>query len=98
MKNDRRRFLAASAALAAGEFTRNSIAAEPRDGHKPMTQTEMDALTASMFKDTNRNRGHRHLGHQNAVPLTSRSAEQMRRYRAGGAAAGTVDSGSGQLP
>ena len=51
MKKSRRGFIAATAALAASELTRNSIAAEPRDGRAPMTQKELDVLAGSMFKD-----------------------------------------------
>jgi protocatechuate 3,4-dioxygenase beta subunit len=52
MRKSRRGFITATAALAASELSRRSIAAEPRDGRAPMTQKEMDGLIGSMFKDT----------------------------------------------
>jgi protocatechuate 3,4-dioxygenase beta subunit len=51
MKKSRRGFLTATAALAAGGLTRNSVAGKPRGGRTPMTQEEMNALIGSMFKD-----------------------------------------------
>lgn len=51
MKKSRRGFIAATAALAASELTRQGIAAEPRDGRKAMTQKELDEQVGSLFKD-----------------------------------------------
>lgn len=51
MKKSRRRFIAATAALAASELAGQGVAAEPRDGRKAMTQEEMDSLVLTMFKN-----------------------------------------------